>query len=121
MATGLTRLIRIYLHSNTSFIITYKIIKIITYKRVQVNLPRSQKIRSLQYQKAHFSNYQRKDEACRFNGKSILYEREESSRARRGGIKNKHGDRKKSWSQEHQRRGAQIWNDVNVKTGRFRP
>ena len=79
MGTGLTRLIRIYLHSITSSIIASNTIR----KIVQENRRRAQKVRSHQYQvdqeaqvpePEYFherASFQRKDETFRFNGRNI--------------------------------------------------
>ena len=57
--------------------------------------------------------HQRKDETCRFNGRSILHEAEKTSRTCHGRIENKDGNRaSKSQSQNHGRRGAGICREM---------
>ena len=60
-------------------------------KNVQENDQRAKKVRSHQYQLGQVvkvpdfherTSHQRKEKTCRFNGRSILYERKEASKAR---------------------------------------
>ena len=123
-STGFIRLIRIYLHWNTVPIITSKIMK----KIAQENCWRAQKVRCHQYQVGQEaqvpvvpwkSKLSKKDKTCRFNDWSILHEAKKPSRSCCRRIKNKDGNRiSKSQSQNHRRRGAEIWRDG--KLGRFR-
>ena len=61
-ATNLTRLIRIYIHSSTASVITFKVATKIQYSGSNTS-----------------TNGQRKGHSLRFNARDILYDTEESS------------------------------------------
>ena len=108
------KLIRIYLHSNTSSKITSKIARksnqeiLEKLKRYEVmSIERVKKLRFLySYERA---SYHRKDGACRINGKNILNEAEEALKTRSRITKNKHRDKEsKIQSQDEGKRGVEI-------------